>query len=153
MTAICLLSVGHLKITAIIKNSMVHVRSHTAMSLIAAAASFQSIKGQVSPIIQFMTKVTFTLATAPLSPKSSAVLLTCPKNLINVALAPATQHVTVLFLEGKRTLPTVELNILNFFKGTVWPDWICMRVVSLENPLKGHQPLHVLNFLFLILNI
>ena len=28
-----------------------------------------------------------------------------------------------------------------------------MRVVSLESPLKGHQPLYVLNFLFLILNI
>ncbi len=39
------------------------------------------------------------------------------------------------------------------FKGTVRPDWICMRVVSLESPLKGHQPLYVLNFLFLILNI
>jgi hypothetical protein len=39
------------------------------------------------------------------------------------------------------------------FKGTVRPDWICMRVVSLESPLKGHQPLYVFNFLFLILNI
>jgi hypothetical protein len=28
-----------------------------------------------------------------------------------------------------------------------------MRVVSLESPLKGHQPLYVYNFLFLILNI
>jgi len=26
-------------------------------------------------------------------------------------------------------------------KGTVRPDCICMRVVSLESPLKGHQPL------------
>jgi hypothetical protein len=26
-------------------------------------------------------------------------------------------------------------------KGTVRPDLICMRVVSLESPLKGHQPL------------
>ncbi len=26
-------------------------------------------------------------------------------------------------------------------KGTVRPDWICIRVVSLESPLKGHQPL------------
>ncbi len=33
-------------------------------------------------------------------------------------------------------------------KGTVRPDWICMRVVSMESPLKEH-----LNFLFLILNI
>ncbi len=31
-------------------------------------------------------------------------------------------------------------------KGTVWPDWICMRVVSLESTLKGHQPLYVFNF-------
>ncbi len=38
-------------------------------------------------------------------------------------------------------------------KGTVRPDWICMRVVSLESPFKGHQPAYVLNFLFLILNI
>ncbi len=29
------------------------------------------------------------------------------------------------------------------FKGTVRPDWICMRVVPLESPLKGHQPLYV----------
>jgi hypothetical protein len=28
-----------------------------------------------------------------------------------------------------------------------------MRVVSLESPLKAHQPLYFLNFLFLILNI
>ena len=32
------------------------------------------------------------------------------------------------------------------FKGTVRPDWICMRVVSLKSPLKGHQPLYVYNF-------
>jgi hypothetical protein len=32
------------------------------------------------------------------------------------------------------------------FKGTVRPDWICMIVVSLESPLKGHQPLYVFNF-------
>jgi hypothetical protein len=38
-------------------------------------------------------------------------------------------------------------------KGTVRPDWICIRVVSLERTLKGHQPLYVFNFLFLILNI
>ena len=30
--------------------------------------------------------------------------------------------------------------------GTVRPDWTCMRVVSLESPLKGHQPLYVFNF-------
>ncbi len=28
-----------------------------------------------------------------------------------------------------------------FFKGTVRPDWICMRVVSLKSPLKAHKPL------------
>ncbi len=28
-----------------------------------------------------------------------------------------------------------------------------MRVVSFESPIKGHQPLYVFNFLFLILNI
>ncbi len=43
--------------------------------------------------------------------------------------------------------------ILNILKGTVRPDWICMRVVSLKSPLKGHQPLYLFNFLFLILNI
>ncbi len=32
--------------------------------------------------------------------------------------------------------------------GTVQPDWICMRVVSLKSPLKGHQPLYVFNFFF-----
>jgi hypothetical protein len=26
-------------------------------------------------------------------------------------------------------------------KGTVRPDWICMRVVSLKSPLKAHKPL------------
>jgi hypothetical protein len=41
----------------------------------------------------------------------------------------------------------------NRIKGTVRPDWICMRMVSLERPLKGHQPLYVFNFLVLILNI
>ncbi len=38
-------------------------------------------------------------------------------------------------------------------KGTVRPDWICMRVVPLESPLKGHQPLHVFDFLISVLNI
>ncbi len=46
---------------------------------------------------------------------------------------------------------SVRLN--GSLKGTVRPDWICMRVVSLESPLKAHQPLYVLNFLFWILNI
>ncbi len=38
-------------------------------------------------------------------------------------------------------------------KGTVRPDWICMRVVPLESPLKGHQPLYGLDFLISVLNI
>ncbi len=38
-------------------------------------------------------------------------------------------------------------------KGTVRPDWICMRVVPLESPLKGHQPLCVFDFLISVLNI
>jgi hypothetical protein len=37
-------------------------------------------------------------------------------------------------------------------KGTVRPDWISMRVVSLDRPQKGH-PLQVLDFLILIANI
>jgi hypothetical protein len=32
-------------------------------------------------------------------------------------------------------------------KGTVRPDWICMRVVSLESPFKGHHTLLLFNFL------
>ncbi len=39
------------------------------------------------------------------------------------------------------------------FKGTVQPDWICMRVVPLESPLKGHQPLYDFDFLISVLNI
>jgi hypothetical protein len=31
-------------------------------------------------------------------------------------------------------------------KGTVRPDWICMRVVSLDSPLKEHQMLYVFKF-------
>jgi hypothetical protein len=38
-------------------------------------------------------------------------------------------------------------------KGTVRPDWICMKVVPLESPLKGHQPLYVFDFLISVLNI
>jgi hypothetical protein len=38
-------------------------------------------------------------------------------------------------------------------KGTVGPDRISLRVVSLDRPLKGHQPLYVFDFLILILNI
>jgi hypothetical protein len=36
---------------------------------------------------------------------------------------------------------------------TVRPDWICMRVVPLESPLKGHQPLCVFDFFISVLNI
>ncbi len=53
-----------------------------------------------------------------------------------------------------KTSPTASpFSLVTTFKGTFQPDWICMRVVSLESSLKGHQPLYVLNFLFLILNI
>ncbi len=45
----------------------------------------------------------------------------------------------------------VSVNFI--FKGTVRPDWICMRVVPLESPLKGHQPLYVFDFLISVLNI
>ncbi len=41
----------------------------------------------------------------------------------------------------------------NSFKGTVRPDWICTRVVSLESPLKAHQPVYVFNFFISLLNI
>ncbi len=43
--------------------------------------------------------------------------------------------------------------IIISFKGTVRPDWICMRVVPLESPLKGHQTLYVFDFLISVLNI
>jgi hypothetical protein len=32
------------------------------------------------------------------------------------------------------------------FKGTVRPDWICMRVVPLDWPWKEHQPLYLFDF-------
>ncbi len=54
---------------------------------------------------------------------------------------------------GGGEMKSVCVPVVQNFKGTVRPDWICMRVVSLENPLKGHQPLYVINFFFLILNI
>jgi hypothetical protein len=38
-------------------------------------------------------------------------------------------------------------------KGTVRPDWICMRVVSLESPLKAHKPLWGLNFFISLFEI
>ena len=42
---------------------------------------------------------------------------------------------------------------LSLIKGTIRPDWISLRVVSLDGPLKGHQPLYVFDFLILLLNI
>ncbi len=42
-----------------------------------------------------------------------------------------------------------EQNVIHeHLKGTVRPDWICMRVVSLESPLKGHQQLYVFLFFY-----
>ncbi len=46
----------------------------------------------------------------------------------------------------KKEKEILNLIFLLTVKGTVRPDWICMRVVSLESPLKGHQPLYVFNF-------
>ncbi len=48
--------------------------------------------------------------------------------------------------------------LFNFFsqkylKVTIRPDWICMRVVPLESPLKWHWPLYVFDFLISVLNI
>ncbi len=40
----------------------------------------------------------------------------------------------------------------NRLKGTVRPDWICMRVVSLDRPWKSHQLLKVFDFLILVMN-
>ena len=42
----------------------------------------------------------------------------------------------------------IDFNIKNLFlfssfEGTVRPDWLCMRVVPLDSPLKGHQLLYV----------
>jgi hypothetical protein len=68
-------------------------------------------------------------------------------------------HVQILYNLRSPQCQTIELincflpnpphfSLPSTFKGTVRPDWICMRVVSLESPLKGHQPLYVFNFLF-----
>jgi hypothetical protein len=50
----------------------------------------------------------------------------------------------------KSTNKSPNVQIVNgqssLFKGTVRPDWIRMRVVLLESPFKGHQPLYVFNF-------
>ncbi len=58
-----------------------------------------------------------------------------------------------LDIQGAKIQKSFSQTFSKKLKGTVRPDWICMRVVSLESPLKGHQPLYVLNFLFFILNI
>jgi hypothetical protein len=61
---------------------------------------------------------------------------------------------TLDFCECKKTPKTgAELFKYANIKGTVRPDWICMRVVSLESPLKVHQPLYVFDFLISLLNI
>jgi hypothetical protein len=50
--------------------------------------------------------------------------------------------------EGKLVVKVRQAVLRVSFKGTVRPDWICMRVVSLGPPLKGHQPLCFLMFNF-----
>jgi hypothetical protein len=57
-----------------------------------------------------------------------------------------------VFKIAENNIALIEF-LFHTLKDTVRSDWICMRVVSLESPLKGHQPLYVFNFLFLILNI
>jgi hypothetical protein len=39
------------------------------------------------------------------------------------------------------------------FTVTIRLDWISLRVVLLDRPQKGHQPLYVFDILILILNI
>ncbi len=66
---------------------------------------------------------------------------------------------TVSVLFGCRSVKRIyhatynALVLFDSLKGTVRPDWICMRVVPLESPLKGHQPLYVFDFLISVLNI
>ncbi len=54
-------------------------------------------------------------------------------------------------------LVTIDVSTLSVLfhsiKGTVRPDWICMRVVPLDRPLKGHQLLYGFDFLISVLNI
>ncbi len=64
---------------------------------------------------------------------------------ISFAHVPSTYGINFLSVKFCR--------ILGSFKGTVRPYWICMRVVPLESPLKGHQPLYVFDFLISVLNI
>ena len=53
---------------------------------------------------------------------------------------------TFFYMHGKIEARTRAEGDYYRFKGTVRPDWICMRVVPLESPLKGHQLLYVLIF-------
>ncbi len=46
----------------------------------------------------------------------------------------------------------IKVNFL-IFKGTIRPDWIFMRVVPLDRPWKGDQPIQVFDFLISLLNI
>jgi hypothetical protein len=69
----------------------------------------------------------------------------------------------VLHSRHKKLMPFENYNLrqnitgycfqFEFIKGTVRPDWICMRVVPLESPLKGHKPLYVFYFFISVLNI
>jgi hypothetical protein len=59
----------------------------------------------------------------------------------------------ILFKKEINTVMTHEtvqqekkVEVFPTLKGTVQPDWICRRVVPLESPLKGHQPLYVFDF-------
>jgi hypothetical protein len=47
----------------------------------------------------------------------------------------------IFFTMIARYLGVPNILCFKYFKGTVRPDWICMRVVSLECPLEAHQPL------------
>ncbi len=63
------------------------------------------------------------------------------------------RHNAIQDLVNYDLLDPPHFSLPSTFKGTVRPDWICMRVVSLESTFKGHQPLYVKKILFLILNI
>jgi hypothetical protein len=52
---------------------------------------------------------------------------------------------SVGFFQKNQRYPGI-LFCVHQFKGTVRPDWICLTVVPLDSPLKGHQPLYVYNF-------
>jgi len=69
---------------------------------------------------------------------------------------PASLVLLFLLVLLQFSIPKSESNRVNTnvicstseLKGTVRPDWICMRVVSLKSPLKGHQPLCFQFFIF-----